>query len=378
MIVSKNGYIIVEIYKDLKKAMMNHDFERVCNWSCELVCSGEIKNLINWIVGLCCNEYISTNSYIIKFCLSKIQTVSQAKYRWKNKVVKEAICEILMILSKEESTSSLFYKIGANYQTYIDIIYHNRARQFRELQENMGFIIHNEMFVLFCYLYEFMLKNDAKAVCKIVHYIAHKANINECETLDIVRDIPKNKTDPVWALWKTLFIYLERPPINKNVDVYVKSAFELFKFEYTKKRKQERLNLIFVCFIISVRRKQINCNETYDYIVSQAVKQIEAFYDDILKNEKRTTEKKGEDKKVIPERKKEKKSSLTYEQLNAIEKKTKYLFALTYHDTNKGQGPSSLTTSVFDRPYKLLDVDGVDDMFINQSQNNNRFQIEKL
>lgn len=380
MMVSKNGYIISDIYKDLKRAMSAHDFERVCYWSCELVCSSEVKNLVLWIVGLCCNEYVNTNSYILSFALSKLQVISHKKYKWKDNDVRESICEILMILSKEEQTQTQFYKVGTNYQTYIDMLYSNRVRHFRELQENMGYVIHNEFFVIFCYLYEFMLKNDAKTVCKIVHYIAQKSNIEECETLDIVRDIPKNKSDPVWALWKVLFIYLERPPINGMVDTYIKYAFELFKFEYTKKNKFERLNLLLVCFILAVRRKQV-CNEcTYDSIVSQATKQIESIYADILKEDDIIKKSKTQ-KSVVTEKPKSKKdaktkSTLTREQLSAIENKTKYLFALTYHDPRK-HVKQGINTSIFDTPYKLLEVDG-NDLFHHSDHNNKRFQIEKI
>lgn len=378
MLVSKSGYIITDIYIDLKRCMACHDFERACYWSVELVSSGDIRNLVNWIISLCCNEYITTNAFLYGFIISKLSIMSENNYKWKQDNVKKALCEIIMILSKEEQEEKVIYKPGTNYKPFIDSLYFRKNNRFRELEENMSYVVHNELFILMSYMYEFMLQGDIKSTFKIMYHLIQKNTIDECETLDIVRQVKKNKNDSVWALWKVLMIFTHRPPCDQKTRLYVNNVFSIFASDYAKKVRQERMNILFVAYVVCVKRKPITYHDTLDDIILQASNQVNVIYDEINKSEKKEKEEKKKDAKDINIKRKEcnkktPKTTMTTEEQEQFEQKMRVFFTLTYKNPST-QLHKPIIAPVSQQPCKLVDVNG-DEL---QTDETNKYCIEKI
>lgn len=389
MMVSKSGYIINEIYVELRRSMMSHDYERVCYWSTELVCSGQIKQLVSWILCLCCNEYVNTNCFVSEYIVSKCNLLMNLKYKWKTDEVRQTICNIILILSQEEPTTSRFYKQGSNYKTFINSLYFIKNKQFRELQDNMGYLPHNEVYVLINYLYEFMLQNDIKSVFKILYHLLLTNNVDECETLDIVRNIKRNKNDIVWALWKVLMIFTNRPPCDPIIQRYVNNSFQLFSFDYTKKIRGDRMNILFVCYLLCVKRKEVSYVDTNTDWISETSGKINELYSSILKDDDKKSasnnnpspsnnnNNKTETKKVISSKKI--KNELTPEKQEQFDEKMKYFFCIAYRDNNRtNHNVQQTKNNSSERSYKELSVE--DASFDNEMSmsHQKRFHVEKL
>jgi hypothetical protein len=339
MFVSKNGYIIQDIYKDLKQAMEQHDYERACHWSVELIITGEIKNLISWLISLINTHYVTTNALFYEFINKKLQILLENKFKWKADIVKTTLAELIVCLSKEEPAKAIFYKsVEGNYREFIDSLSLFPIKVFPELDSYFTFFHGKELYSCIHHLYDSMLKSDSKTGLKIVHYILGKNTIPECETLKLSMQIGKCKNDSVWLLWEIIFMFLSRPEIEHSLKIYINYLFYIFCFEYQKKYKQERANILCIAYIVCIKKKQIQTLHIYDDLIANAGKNINILYEESLKNEntlkgntKETTI--IEKTKSIPSKSpssKKNTSTMTETERKILEEKMKYLFVLTY------------------------------------------------
>lgn len=382
MFISKNGFLITDVYKDLKSSLASHDYERSCYWSVELIVSGEAKPMIHWLIALIATDYITTNGFLYEFVYNKIAYIYSEKYKWKTSLaVKKTFAELVTILAKEEQTTTSFYKTTAgNFKTFIDSLHFYAPKEYRELKDNLPFFIGNEVFSLVSYLYEFMLNGDTKNVFKILYFISSKGVLHECETIDIVADIKKNKNDSVWLLWKVLFIFIHRPPIDDMVIKYVTSLYNIFSFEYSKKVRIERINLLFVAYVVCVKRKAVSVYNLYDNLVATAGNQIHVLYEDALKNEIIQKQVEKEEKKVAKKRetvRKKTKSTSTPEQIKALEEKIKYFYVLTYKAPSQCQyAPTREPLSLANNALKVINVK--QDTYSSSNDQSSGLAIEKI
>ena len=374
-IVSKSGFIVKDVYEDLKSSMATQNYVRVCHLTAELLCSGEIKHLASWLVAMISNHYVTTNAFLLRFAATRLSAVKREQFKWKSDEVRKAVCELSLIFAKEPTTTSAtaFYKperkLSKENKTFVESQYFKPGKRFVELGDNLKYFSEDEdLFTTVCFMYEHMLKNDIKSVFKFMYHILQMKNMGACETLDIVRDVKRCKTDPVWLLWKVLFIYAERPPTDDKTKVYISSAFDIFAFDYNKQVREERLNLLFVCYLICVKRKGTSYDNTCDDVIQQACSRIHVVYEEIL--EKENTEKKllraakTDEKKVVVgkdkrEREKKTTSRLSDEERKALDEKMRYLFVMTYaKPKNDHLYSSARRTEPNVLPYKFVHVTG--------------------
>lgn len=284
--------MIHEIYEALFQCMQKHQYEKVCYWSAELVCSGQVKQLITFLVNLLCTDYITLNMFTYKFVLDRLLKIQTQKYNWKNTITRECICEVCMVMTKESSCKTRIYYKDADYGSFVDSLYFKKTKHYPELEDNMGHIVQHDIYVAVLYLYEMMLEGNTKDMLKVIHYIANKrVSVPQCETLDIVNNHVKScKQDTVWILWKVLLIYCKRPPMTRQHDAFVKHAFRVFSFNYSKKDKQNRLEILLVAYMICVKNQPVHDTSTYDKNVQAAAKQCSVVYNEILINDTNQTE----------------------------------------------------------------------------------------
>jgi hypothetical protein len=346
MYVSKNGFIIPEVYKDLQASLRDGNLEKCCHWMVELVVSGELKSLVNWIIMFISDEYVSTNILFYDFVVKKLNIIKDGKYNWKkSKAIKESIAEIVVCLGKQKSVRNIFFKNDqlGKQKDYVDHICLHAAKEYKEIKDVFSFFIGNSIFTVICHLYEMILRGDARNAMKVFYYIIQKGTIKECETLSVANledTISKCKNDSVWLLWQLLYLFGERPEIERGMRTYIDTIFKLFCFEYSKKIRLERMNTLFTCLVICCKRKTVSLHNVYDDFVAKAGQQIHCLFDESLKTEKlqksidnfgelpTSTKKQHEPKKVISKGKKT--SGMTEEQKMALDEKMKYFFVLTY------------------------------------------------
>lgn len=320
--------------------MASQNFLRACHLSAELVCSNEIRHLLCWLVALCCNCYVGTNAFVLHFLSTKLSMIVQEKYKWKkNSCVQQAVCDMVMILASEEQQPTSFFKFDTanSNKQFVQGLYFRSPKKFPELQDGLAHVVKHQVYELVIYLYEYMVANDIKSVYKIMHAVLAYKPIEECETLDIVRDVKRPKNDPVWVLWKVLMIYAKRPPSNQHTLCYVENAFDVFCYDYSKRVRQERINLLFASYLICVRRKPINYNDTSNDVILNARNRIHVVYEEILNKETEEKHLLKEHRSIqkkqatrISKKDSKPKSSLTPEQLRDLEDKTKFMFVITY------------------------------------------------
>ena len=339
MFVSKNGYMIPEIYSDLKSSMSNHDYERTCHWAVELTVSGQLKNLISWLIECVCNEYINTNVSFYKFIIEKIINLEAEKYNWKRTTtVKTTIAELITCIANEELSPTIFYKPSAgNFKTYVESLHFYSSKEFPELKNELSFFHGQDIYTTVSHLYEFMLEGQIKNVFKILHYIIMKPSIPECETLDIVSNVKRNRNDSIWLLWKILLIFTKRPPFDNLVTNYIENLFFIFSYDFSKKLRRERMNILFVGYLVCVKKKQIFSNNVYNNIVASAGMNINILFDEALKVE---SVKKSVNKTENTSTKNDKKvkTKMTPEEIEELNQKMKYFYVMTY------KSPTSMKT----------------------------------
>lgn len=371
MFVSKNGYIIQDIYKDLKQAMEQHDHERACHWSVELIVSGELKNLISCLISLISTHYVTTNVLFYEFISQKLQILSENKFKWKVDVVKTAMAELIVCLSKEQSTNTNFYKaVDGNYREFVDSLSLFPMKTFHELDDYFTFFHGKELYSCIHHLYDFMLRSDTKSALKIVHYILAKSTIPECETLKLSIQVGKCKNDSVWLLWEVIFMFLLRAEIQSSLRIYVHHLFYMYCFEYQKKHKQERANLLCVAFVVCIKKKPIQTMNVYNDLVAHASKHIHILYEESQGHDKtqdgassesfvdtsvksvKTSSSKASKKNV---------SNMTEAERKALEEKIKYLFVVTYKNPNTALYSSRIADQHQQKPcFKTIQVSDMD------------------
>lgn len=348
MYVSKNSFIIPDVYKDLLSCIESHNLEKACSWSVELIISGEIKHLLQWLIQLASHHNVTTNILFYDFLSKKIQLIKEQKYNWKkSKIVKESLAELVVCVSKNfQSQKMCFFKqenLGIQ-QEFIDaLLIHKCPREFREVKEVFTFFVGNAIFTLICHIYDMLLRGNTKDAFRVAYFLIQKGTVKECETLSIVNvteGIAKYKNDSIWILWQLLFVLTQRPEMQESSKTLVSRMFEIFCFDYNKKERLERANLLFTAMLICSKRKSLQFHNVYDDIVISAGKQIHLLYDDFLdktdvkpKKDTLKADIEGLGKEIKTTKttsNSKKKSSMTPEQVQNLEEKMKYFFVLTY------------------------------------------------
>ncbi len=375
--VSKNGYIIHDIYGEIQNSIIQRNCEKSCYLSAELLCSGQIKKFLNWLVYKIGHDYITLNAYIVQFIGQRLELIESIGFKWQNKDIQKAICEMMILLCMERQNQVIVYKPDMDGGKYVEALYFQRPKNFPELNDGMGLIVNNDKYIIFVYMYEFMVQGDIKSVFKIMSHIIRKcATIEECETLPLVNNIKKFKNDSVWALWQVLFIYIKRPQnTNSYLKLYLENAFKVFAFDFTRKNKTERLNVLYVCYMICVRNKSIVYSELNNDLIKKASSQIDILYNDVLN-------KKVVDKAKQPpsQKKNNKKASVSnvISNKSEINDKMKYLFVCTYRNETlpmyKDRNLYSKTDIISE--IKNLNIDNDETEIINNMQPN--LFVEKL
>lgn len=400
MILSKSGFMIEDLFTELKGCMSRHDYEKACHISIELACSGQMGRLVSFLIGLISSDYVSTNAWLVHVICTRLQAMEEKKYSCKAHVVRRNLVEIVVLLAQQEQEHNEFYQKETQHTGFVNGLHFQSARHFPELEDGLGTHITKRVDVWFMlpHLYDFMLQGNIKSALKVVYALCNKNSVPECETIDIVfKTVKKNKDDAVWILWKVLLIFASRPPSAPNMITYIQSCFNIFATQYNRKDRQFRLNLLFVCYVLAVRRKEIGWADVGNDIAERAGQMVDVIYDEIIKPAAVAKSADDHDDNADPMRRaksvsmpkpkskpkaKVPKSTLTPEQKADMDSKMKYLFVITYHNENTSVVyPKKSSAPLLPTPVKSIRVkneSGLHDSKSDQHNHNSAYVIEKV
>jgi len=119
---------------------------------------------------------------------------------------------------------------------------------------------------------------DAGKACCITDYITQKTKTVRV-VVDICAGMPKAmQSDSVWVLWKILLDHHHATISNTQQKRLVEASFNIFKTEYTKVNRKDRLNVLYACIIVIATKKSITEQVQDDKVIVQALTQLDDIY----------------------------------------------------------------------------------------------------
>ena len=284
--ITFSGYKKTDVYKILFKSIESGKIENACNWATECICSGYINELWQKLIIYSCtsisinnptlyNYLYKKNVYFINIInnIDKKDRYSNLNLR-NNQIIRNLFFSIITILTMSSKTKRYdkYPKLKDN-----DFVFDNIFKRFKALANIIpGDLIHlnepeelklvsNEIFTYF------KNKNYENSLYWTIWFFEwEKRNIKAknnwyIESRDIDVD-NKFKNDSVWIIWKC--ILLESEYKTNNIKLQIKSLYELYKNDYTSRKKSKRMPLIYtaICFLtndINWNVSLINNNSIY-------------------------------------------------------------------------------------------------------------------
>lgn len=288
--LSKSGYILPDIFTELRSKLLRptssseeeKHIEQVCFWSAELVCSGKVKQLASMLVDMYSTSFISKNlSFVTKFS-NTLDLLIKERFNQKSSDVQSAICTLVLMLARStpsRSPRSFATTLSSEHQSYIDGLQRPTNHASDQVLQSIGasFIDSDILHILINY-WQALSDGDAGKACCITDYITQKTKTVRV-VVDICAGMPKAmQSDSVWVLWKILLDHHQATITNIQQKRLVEASFNIFKTEYTKVNRKDRLNVLYACIIVIATKKSITEQVQDDKVIVQALTQLDDIY----------------------------------------------------------------------------------------------------
>jgi hypothetical protein len=240
--LSKSNYSVDDIFVELEKNICEADFEPVNHWTLELINSNQVKACVNFIIGLFARCFMSKNVYFVELVASKLALIRGNKFSSKKKNVQNLLCELTLHLAAE-TPSNLNFDQYARYKEYVSSDLVQRACSqtcvvFEDI-DDMGNALLKSLLV-------YMVRGDFKTVMGIVFYFmeAHPRCVS--------------------YLWKVL----QTPKTDVLTERYLKGCMEIFECCISDRLIPERMHILYVCFYIVTKRKELVCTRASRFSIN--------------------------------------------------------------------------------------------------------------
>lgn len=283
--LSKSGYILPDIFTELRSKLLRptseeKHIEQVCFWSAELVCSGKVKQLASMLVDMYSTSFISKNlSFVTKFS-NTLDLLIKERFNQKSSDVQSAICTLVLMLARStpsRNPRSFATTLSSAHQSYIDGLQRPTNQASNQVLQSIGasFIDSDILHILINY-WQALSDGDAGKACCITDYVTQKVKTVK-DVVDISAGMPKAmQSDSVWVLWKILLDHATISNIQQKR--LVEASFNIFKTEYTKVNRKDRLNVLYACIIVITTKKSITEQVQDDKVIVQALTQLDDIY----------------------------------------------------------------------------------------------------
>ena len=274
--ITFSGYKKTEVYKILFKSIESGKIENACNWATECICSGYMNELWQKLIIYCCISISINNPTLYNFLYKKniyfnniINNIDK-KDRYSN-----------LNLRNDQNIRNLFFSIVTiatmssktkRYDKYPklkdeDFVFDNIFKRFKAIANIIpDDLIHlnepEELKLVSNEIFTYFKNNnyDNSLYWVIWFFEWEKRNIKAKHNWNIdSRDIDvdnKFKNDSVWIIWNLILLECEYK--TDNIKLQIKSLYELYKSEYTSRKKSKRISLIYTC--ICFLTNEINWN----------------------------------------------------------------------------------------------------------------------
>lgn len=278
-LVTVSGYLTNEVYAELAQSIQQKNTERACCLSAEIVVSGGAKNLVDWLISLIAQNYVLANGTFFRMIANALKMTSLGGNKWKDERVQNGICHVIVVLCSVNSQQTVLFKRVFTDETFLDSLHYMNHHNYLELEESLGMLVNTELYVYFVSMYRFLVEGSSKQVFKVLDFLNNKKHSSEHYVeSSLMNPSSRGQNDVVWVCWKTLFAFCLTPNISDFTRQYVHTLYEVFSHNYTKKTKWERLNLLYLAFLVVAKRKEIPFPEVDLRIVEKACENIKDVY----------------------------------------------------------------------------------------------------
>ena len=247
------GYKKTDVFKILKKSMLEGKLEDALSWSVEMIVSGYIDELWDKIILFICihinTKNINTITYIFKRYKEYLLLIKNndfnKKYKLRNnQVFRNHMCEIICILTHSEkeklfslkklkplefSLQNINARIKAHKLLNIEIIKTDDPKELKLISNEIIYSMNNFNLPNIIYWISWIIQWEKIVIKKTKKYVcAYRPKKN----IDM-----KYHNDMIWLLWDIIIHKAKQCKFNDEIQC----LFHLFKHNYKKSKQNKRL-----------------------------------------------------------------------------------------------------------------------------------------
>jgi hypothetical protein len=284
--LTKSGYIAFDVLEELQVSILRfnkHDLEKLCFWPAELVCSGYARQLLDALLSLYATRYVSRNGALVELLATQATVVHNEKYKVSSDRLRVAINDIVLTLAQQQplpAAHNMATPLGDHHQTLINSLGPADGVEATIVSIVGENAVDYSGFHLLCHLWIRIAHGDSRAATLLLDQLLQRNRSFEFGDWDGISGIPKcMRKDVVWMIWKML-LALSRS-IGERHGAYTQASLDVFKANYSRKSRQDRINLVYACAIICAKRKNIQGGDLNIAFLKDAAKNLHVIYEQI-------------------------------------------------------------------------------------------------
>lgn len=344
--LTKSGYIAFDVLEEVQNGILKYnprDLEKLCFWPAELVCSGYARQLLDALLTLYATRYLSRNLAVVEVVATRAALVHKDKYKAASARVRVGINDIVLTLAQQKpATYDMSTPVGDTHHHLIDTLGPTSDVGNMLIDVVGENLVDYPGFHLLCHLWVRMVHGDSRTALHLLDQLLQRHRAVEFEW-DAVASVPKAlRKDVVWVIWRMVHAIAKK--LNTQYVEYTQSSLSMYLLNYSRKSRQDRINLLYACVVVCTRKKELLKNPLTN-TASLVAKQIHLIYDQICPTKGKST------KKGHPQ---VREGSAKEGEGDVKDDKIKYLFCYSYK-SDKSEPPASTIRPV---QYKSIEVTG--------------------
>lgn len=301
--VTCSGFLKVEVYNDLKKALIEKDHTRVCYLIAELACTkGELANLYDALIEAHAKYFLSSNTWVLDRVMTILSILRHLpkKNLLKNLAFQKHLCEWGLLLSVQHVKAATTLGFDIRPLTVTEnariealgtgVVIDQSATRLHQALYNK---VSHDVFKTFTAFYQALHASQFRDAHSIVRFLmCTKEHFVDEITYDAIEHVKRNlRKDMVWYIWKILSIFAEDKEHTVLLRAYVDRALAIYAHQYKKKHRLSRIPfLMYTCWVACHPEKRqghksgLRHQET-SYPLQEAVQNVHIVFSEILAKE---------------------------------------------------------------------------------------------
>ncbi len=303
---SFSKYKKTDVRKELLNCLLNGKIEHACNWSAELICSGQFLDLWDIILTFLGKHIHLANPKLaiyLEMRYEHFKTILSSGYADEilrlrnNPKIRGLFAEIICILCSSNKKHS-FQGIKINKVEEYDMVHMTNKLKAPNVSYAQSIYRKEDPKELFISINEFAyhISSDSKNALQACYWLewimefqkicATKKEKCVCDRRSNIPVEDKFQMDPIWILWEIIINNAE-DSADKIKTKILNSILKLYCIKYTPGVKKRRRYLIYYAISILTEKYDTKIEITKDKtLVENVVNKINSVYKQIKKNEK--------------------------------------------------------------------------------------------